>query len=46
MTSCRRDVLTVRELVAADAAASAALYGDLLSRDLTSEFRLIAPPGR
>ncbi len=39
-----QNVLTVRELVAADAAASAALYGDLLSRDLTSEFRLLRRP--
>jgi predicted acetyltransferase len=31
--------LSVRELVAADPAASAALWGDLLSRDLTVEFR-------
>ncbi|HLK00044.1 MAG TPA: GNAT family N-acetyltransferase, partial [Streptosporangiaceae bacterium] len=31
--------LAVRELVAADAAASAALWGDLLSRDLTTSFR-------
>jgi predicted acetyltransferase len=31
--------LTVRELVAADPAASAALWGDLLSRDLTVDFR-------
>jgi predicted acetyltransferase len=31
--------LTVRELVAVDPAASAALWTDLLSRDLTSEFR-------
>jgi predicted acetyltransferase len=31
--------LTVRELVAADPAASAALWSDLLSRDLTTEFR-------
>ena len=33
------DVLTVRELMAIDPAASAALWTDLLSRDLTSEFR-------
>jgi predicted acetyltransferase len=33
------DVLTVRELMAVDPAASAALWTDLLSRDLTSEFR-------
>jgi predicted acetyltransferase len=31
--------LTVRELISADPAASAALWTDLLSRDLTSEFR-------
>ena len=34
------NVLTVRELMAADPAASAALCTDLLSRDLTTEFRL------
>jgi len=34
------NVLTVRELMAADPAASAALCADLLSRDLTTEFRL------
>jgi len=39
-----QNVLTVRELIAADAAASAALYGDLLSRDLTSEFSLPRRP--
>ena len=33
------DVLTVRELIAVDPAASAALWTDLLSRDLTGEFR-------
>jgi predicted acetyltransferase len=33
-------VLTVRELMATDPAASAALWTDLLSRDLTTEFRL------
>jgi predicted acetyltransferase len=32
-------VLSVRELMAADDAVSAVLWGDLLSRDLTSEFR-------
>jgi predicted acetyltransferase len=32
-------VLTVRELMCADPAASAALWTDLLSRDLTGEFR-------
>ena len=34
------NVLTVRELMATDLAASAALCTDLLSRDLTTEFRL------
>ena len=34
------NVLTVHELMAADPAASAALCSDLLSRDLTTEFRL------
>ena len=38
------NVLTVRELMAADPAASAALYADLLSRDLTTEFRLSRRP--
>jgi predicted acetyltransferase len=33
------DLLTVRELMAVDAQASAALWTDLLSRDLTSEFK-------
>jgi len=33
------DVLTVRELMAVDPAASATLWTDLLSRDLTGEFR-------
>jgi predicted acetyltransferase len=37
-------VLTVRELMSADPAASAALYADLLSRDLTAEFRLRRHP--
>jgi predicted acetyltransferase len=37
-------VLTVREMVATDAAASAALAADLLSRDLTTEFRVRARP--
>jgi predicted acetyltransferase len=32
-------VLNIRELVTADPAASAALWADLLSRDLTNEFR-------
>jgi len=34
------NVLTVRELMATDPAASGALWTDLLSRDLTTEFRL------
>ena len=38
------NVLTVRELMAADPAASAALCTDLLSRDLTTEFRLPRRP--
>jgi predicted acetyltransferase len=38
------NVLTVRELMAADPAASASLWGDLLSRDLTSEFRIQRRP--
>jgi predicted acetyltransferase len=38
------DLLTVRELMAADPAASAALYADLLSRDLTGEFALPRRP--
>ena len=38
------NVLTVRELMAADPAAGAALWGDLLSRDLTSEFRVERRP--
>ena len=38
------NVLTVRELMAADPAASAALWADLLSRDLTSEFRMPRRP--
>jgi predicted acetyltransferase len=37
-------VLRVREMVAADGAASAALATDLLSRDLTTEFRIPARP--
>jgi predicted acetyltransferase len=36
--------LAVRELVAADPAASAALWTDLLSRDLTTEFRAALRP--
>jgi predicted acetyltransferase len=38
------NVLTVRELMATDPAASGALYTDLLSRDLTTEFRLPMRP--
>ncbi len=38
------NVLTVRELLAADPAASASLWADLLSRDLTSEFRVQRRP--
>lgn len=38
------NVLTVRELMAADPAASAALWADLLSRDLTTEFRIQRRP--
>jgi predicted acetyltransferase len=38
------NVLTVRELMAADPAASAALGTDLFSRDLTTEFRLPRRP--
>jgi predicted acetyltransferase len=38
------NVLTVRELMATDPAASAALCADLLSRDLTTEFRLPRRP--
>jgi predicted acetyltransferase len=38
------NVLTVRELMAVDPAASAALWANLLSRDLTSEFRVERRP--
>jgi predicted acetyltransferase len=38
------NVLAVRELMAADPAAGAALCADLLSRDLTTEFRLSRRP--
>ena len=38
------NVLTVRELMAVDPAASAALWADLLSRDLTSEFHVERRP--
>jgi predicted acetyltransferase len=37
-------VLTVRELMAVDPAASATLWADLLTRDLTSEFRVPRRP--
>jgi len=43
-TSLPDSALNVREMVAADAAASAALSADLLSRDLTTEFRLRGRP--
>jgi predicted acetyltransferase len=43
-TSLPDSALNVREMVAADAAASAALSADLLSRDLTREFRLRQRP--
>jgi predicted acetyltransferase len=43
-TSLPDGALNVREMVAADAAASAALAADLLSRDLTREFRLRGRP--
>ena len=43
-TSLPDSALHVREMVAADAAASAALSADLLSRDLTTEFRLRGRP--
>jgi predicted acetyltransferase len=42
--SLPENVLTVRELMAADPAASAKLWTDLLSRDLSSEFRLPRRP--
>ncbi len=38
--SLPENVLTVRELIAVDPAASAMLWADLLSRDLTSEFHV------
>ena len=38
------NVLNVRELMATDPAASAALWANLLSRDLTSEFRVERRP--
>ena len=37
-------VIEVREVMTADPAASAAIWGDLLSRDLTTEFRLRGRP--
>src|SRR5271169_6384104 len=43
-TSLPDSVLNVREMVGADAVASAALAADLLSRDLTTEFRLRGRP--
>jgi predicted acetyltransferase len=43
-TSLPDGTLNVRELVAADAAASAALAADLLSRDLTTEFHIRGRP--
>jgi predicted acetyltransferase len=42
--SLPENVLTVRELMAADPAAGATLWTDLLSRDLTSEFRVSRRP--
>ncbi|HLI42026.1 MAG TPA: GNAT family N-acetyltransferase [Streptosporangiaceae bacterium] len=38
------NALTVRELMAADTAAAAVLWADLLSRDLTAEFRIPLRP--
>jgi predicted acetyltransferase len=43
-TSLPDSSLIVREMVGADAAASAALAADLLSRDLTTEFRVRVRP--
>jgi predicted acetyltransferase len=43
-TSLPDDVLRVREMMAADPAASAALWSDLLSRDLTGEFHVRRRP--
>jgi len=43
-TSLPDSALTVREMVGTDAAASAALAADLLSRDLTAEFRVRGRP--
>jgi predicted acetyltransferase len=43
-TSLPNSSLSVREMVGVDAAASAALAADLLSRDLTTEFRIRGRP--
>jgi predicted acetyltransferase len=43
-TSLPDGVVTVRELVCADPAASASLWADLLGRDLTTEFRVRRRP--
>jgi predicted acetyltransferase len=43
-TSLPDGVLTVREMMFADPAASTSLWADLLSRDLTTEFRLRQRP--
>ncbi len=43
-TSLPDGVLTVREMMFADPAASTSLWADLLSRDLTTEFRLAQRP--
>jgi predicted acetyltransferase len=43
-TSLPDGVLNVREMIAADPAASAALWADLLSRDLTTEFHVHKRP--
>jgi predicted acetyltransferase len=43
-TSLPNGVLRVREMMAADPAASAALWSDLLSRDLTGEFHIRRRP--
>src|SRR5947209_5136315 len=42
--SLPENVLTVREMMTTDPAASAALFADLLSRDLTTEFRIGTRP--
>jgi predicted acetyltransferase len=44
LTFLADSVLNVREVVAADPAAAAALWADLLSRDLTSEFNAALRP--